>query len=125
MTFVITIIVLIMFSYLQLSERKRELYTERALGMKLKQISVLFFIETMVLMLTAVVLGTSLGVLLMQMLSLFITQSNTYPIYAIILPIDLIGLTNLILVILSLLASLIPAYYVSKQDISKGFAGEL
>ena len=125
MTFAISVVVLIMFSYLQLSERKREIYTERALGMKLKQISVLFFIETMVLMITAVSLGTILGVALMQMLSLFQTQGITYPQYVIILPVDLITLTNVILLFLSIMASLIPAYFVTKQDISKGFAGEL
>ena len=125
MTFVISIIVLIMFSYLQLSERRREIFTERALGMKLKQISVLFFIETMVLMVTAVTLGTTLGVILMQMLSLFITQASQYPIFTIVLPLDLITITNLFLLLLSVLASVIPAYYVSKQDISRGFAGDL
>ena len=52
MTLGISMIVLIMFSYLQLHERRREVFTERALGIKLIQITSLFLIETTILSLT-------------------------------------------------------------------------
>ena len=112
-----------MFSYLQLAERKRELFTERALGMKVHQISLLFFTEIMILLLSAIVLGSVFGSMLMQMLSLFITQTDQYPIYTIVLPVTLLIVTNTILVLLSIFASIIPAYYSSRQDISRGFTG--
>ena len=52
MVLLISIVVLIMFAYLQLTERKREIYTERAIGIKLHQIAFLLFIETFFFSLT-------------------------------------------------------------------------
>ena len=114
-----------MFSYMQLNDRRREIYTERALGMKLHQISTLFFIEGIILIISSVLIGSFLGVFLMLALSLFITSGQQIPSYDVIIPPDLVGLTYFFLIILAVLSSLIPAYYVSKQDISKGFAGEI
>lgn len=122
MVLAITIIVLIMFAYLQLTERRKEIFTERALGIKLPQISLLFFIETMILSITSLVLGIGVGVFLMELLAIVLfNPSQSYPGYQVIIPVDIILITAIMVLISSILVSVIPAYYVTKQDISKSF----
>jgi ABC-type antimicrobial peptide transport system permease subunit len=122
MVIAISITVLIMFAYLQLSERRKEIFTERAMGMKLHQIASLFFIETIILSFTSILLGLGVGVFLMELLALLILNPlQTYPAYEIIFPIEIILITNLLILISSLIVSVVPAYYVTKQDISKSF----
>lgn len=122
MIILISIIVLIMFGYLQLSERRKEIFTERALGMKLYQIALLFFIETIILSITSIVLGLSVGVFLMELLAFLVFDTiQYYPPYEIVYPINLILITTGLLLISAILISIIPAYFVTKQDISKSF----
>ena len=106
---------------MQINDRKREIYTERAIGMKLSQTGLLFFVEGMLLLLTGVVIGTVLGTYFIGMLSVFLTQGSQIPGYDVLIPWDLVAITYLGLFILSFFSALIPAYYVTKQDISKSF----
>ena len=125
MVIAISMIVLVMFAYLQLTERKKEIYTERALGMKLRQLALLFLIETVILSLTSSFLGISVGFFLMELLALLILNpEQSYPTFELIFPIELIIGTIALILISSLIVSIIPAYYVTKQDISKSF-GEM
>ena len=122
MVIAITVIVLIMFAYLQLTERKKEIFTERAIGMKLQQLASLFFIETIILSLTSVFLGLGVGFFLMELLALLIfNPDQSYPAFEIIFPNELILVTIMLIMALSIIVSVIPAYYVTKQDISKSF----
>ena len=121
MSLIIGVIIIIMFAYMQLNDRKREIYTERAIGMKLSQTSTLFFIEGIILLLSGIVIGSILGVFFVQMMALFQTQGNQIPSYDVLTPWDFVLLTYIALCILAVLSALIPAYYVTKQDISKSF----
>ena len=106
---------------MQLNDRKREIYTERALGMKLSQTGLLFFIEGIILVFTGIFIGTLLGTYFVQMIALFITRGNQIPSYDVMTPWNLVLETYIGLGILAILSALIPAYYVTKQDISKSF----
>ena len=123
MTLVIAVIVFTMFAYLQLNERRKELFTERALGMKLHQTAMLFFIETIILSITSIILGIVVGFFLMELIALFMgSPLQSYPTYQLVFPVDLIIMTNALILLCSILVSIIPAIYVwKKQDISKSF----
>ena len=90
--------------------------------MKLHQIASLFFIETIILSLTSILLGLAVGVFLMELLALLIfNPSQTYPTFEIVFPFNVILLTTALILLSSFLVSIIPAYYVTRQDISKSF----
>jgi ABC-type antimicrobial peptide transport system permease subunit len=121
MSLIIGVIILIMFAYMQMNDRKREIYTERAIGMKMNQTSILFFVETIILLMSGIIIGTVLGMFFIQMLALFITQGSQTPPYEIMTPWDLVLVTYLGFLILSILSAIIPSYFITKQDISKAF----
>ena len=121
MSLIIAVIILIMFSYMQLNDRKREIYTELALGMKIRQTSVLFFVENILLLLSGIVIGTVLGLFFVDMLAIFQTNGSQIPNYVIIMPWDLVLETYIGLIILAVVSSIFPAYYATKQDVSKSF----
>ena len=106
---------------MQLNDRKREIYTELALGMKIRQTSVLFFVENILLLLSGIVIGTVLGLFFVDMLAIFQTNGSQIPNYVIIMPWDLVLETYIGLIILAVVSSIFPAYYVTKQDFSKSF----
>ena len=85
MLLALVIIVEILFSYLQLTERRKEIFTERAIGMKWFQIASLFFIENLILIIISIVIGIGIGVFLMDLLGLILfsspTQTNPSPLF--------------------------------------------
>lgn len=121
---VIGVTVLLMFAYMQLNERRKEIFTERALGMKLHQLSILFLVESIILLLSGLIIGNILGVGLSWMFGIFVTQGQTIPPLVLFFPWDLIIGTELFILILAFIGALIPAWIVTKQDISAAFAGE-
>ena len=116
--------ILLMFAWLQVIERKKELYTERALGLKVLQLFVLFIIESFILLISGLFIGTIMGIGLTEMFGLFITLGPTIPPYITIFAIDLIFNSYLMILLFALFGSIIPAFYVTRQDISSSFAGE-
>ena len=122
MTLIIAVIVLTMFAYLQLNERKKEIFTERAIGMKLHQIATLFFIETIILSMTSIILGIGVGIFLMELLALLISNPlQSYPSFQLVFPVNLIIITNTLILLCSIIVSIVPSIYVTRQDISKSF----
>ena len=115
---------LLMFAWLQLIERRKEIFTERALGMKIHQIFFLFLIESLVLLASGIVIGLLMGGGLSEMLTLFITFGPTVVPYVTYYPLDLIAESLLILIILAIVGTIIPAIIVTRLDISHSFAGE-
>jgi ABC-type lipoprotein release transport system permease subunit len=120
----IGVTVLLMFAYMQLKERSKEIFTERALGMKLGQLSALFLIESIILLVSGLVIGNILGIGLSWMFGLFITQGTSIPPLVLYFPWDLIFSVESIIIVLALIGSLIPAWIITQQDISTAFAGE-
>lgn len=121
MSLAIGVTILIMFAYMQLNDRKREIYTELALGMKIKQTSLLFFIESIIILLSSILIGTFLGTFFVQIVAIYMTRGTQYPSYNVIIPWDLVFQTYLGFIILALLSAILPAYFITKQDISKSF----
>ena len=121
MSLVIGVVILIMFSYMQLNDRRREIFTEAALGMKISQTGVLFFVESIILFMSGIIIGTVLGTFFVQMLAVFQTQGSQIPPYIVLIPWNLVLETYLGFLFLTIISAIIPAYYVTKQDISKSF----
>ena len=117
-------VLLLMFAWLQLIERRKEIYTERALGMKIHQIFFLFLTESLILLSYGMFVGALMGGGLSEMLTLFITFGPTVVPYIPYYPLDLIGESLIILLVLAIVGTIIPAIIVTRSDISHSFAGE-
>lgn len=130
LSIIIGFFILVMFAWMQLIERKKELYTERALGMKLLQISGLFLTESLILLLSGMIIGGIMGWGLSQFTQFVgLTGFNLYSpfnviSYTSIIPIGLVSEFYMILFVIAFCGAIIPAYKVSRQDISHSFAGE-
>jgi ABC-type antimicrobial peptide transport system permease subunit len=120
----IALTILLMFAWLQIIERRKELFTERALGLKIYQLVLLFLGESLILLFSGIIIGTTLGVGLTELFSLFITLGPTIPPYINFFAVDLILLSYSIIILLAFIGALVPAVYVIKQDISSSFIGE-
>jgi ABC-type antimicrobial peptide transport system permease subunit len=117
----ISVSILLMFAYMQMNDRKKELFTERALGMKLHQIAFIFYVESIILLISGFVIGSIISIYFMESLTIFLSGGLSIPPYEIIIPFDLVLLTYIILFVVASLCSIIPGYYLSKQDIAKSF----
>lgn len=120
----ISITILLMFAYMQLIERRQEIFTERALGMKLKQIAFIFYIETILLLIIGLILASFISVYFLNTLSIFATGGLNIPRYNFLIPYDLVFSTYILLIIIASVCAVIPAYYVSRQDIIRAFSSE-
>ena len=61
----------------------------------------------------------------MELLAILLLDPlQSYPAFEIVFPVEIIVITTGLILICSILLSVIPAYFVTKQDISKSF-GEL
>ena len=76
----------------------------------------------MILSMTSLILGLGVGIFLMELLAgVLFNPTQTYPGYQVIIPLDIISITVVLVLVSSILVSVLPAYYVTKQDISKSF----
>lgn len=123
-SFVIGASIILMFAYMQLVERRREIFTERALGMKMFQTSLLFIVEALALLFSGILIGNVLGIGLSFMFGLFITVGSSIPPFQLIYPVELILLSELAIIALSIIGCVVPAWVVTRQDISQSFTGE-
>ena len=122
MMFAIIIIVILFFVYFQINDRRKEIFTERAIGMKLHQIASLFLIETIILSVTSILLGIIVGTFLIGLLSIVLfTPLQSYPVPVVIYPVNSIIFISFVILLCSILVSILPAYYLTKQDIGRLF----
>ena len=121
MSIIIGILVLVMFGFMQLSNRRQEVSTEQALGMKKVQALFLFLLETMIVLFSGFLVGTCLGFFFIQLIVIFITRGTQIPSYEIIIPWNFIIIIDGLLFCLAFCSALIPTYYISKQDIAHSF----
>ncbi|MFX1254854.1 MAG: ABC transporter permease [Promethearchaeota archaeon] len=120
MLIIVSLFTILMFGFHQLIERSKEIGVERALGMSLRQTSLLFVIEALIIVLFGIIVGLFLGMVLAQMFLdiTLISQAFSFPPFNVVYPFDLFtGLTGLIL-ILGLISSLIPAILATRRQIS-------
>lgn len=120
----IALTILLMFAWLQIIERRKEIFTERALGLKIYQLLLLFLVESLILLFSGIIIGSFLGIGLTEMFSIFITLGPTIPPYINYFAINLILLSFIIIIFLTFIGALIPAIYIIRQDISSSFIGE-
>lgn len=124
-SFAIIIIVIILFIQLQVVERKREIYTERALGMKPSQIAYMFYVENIVILILSILIGTIVGIYFIQLITIFSFNSTLInPVSVVFIPMNTLIVTDIIIFLLSLLFSFIPTLSLLKENISNAFIGE-
>ena len=124
---IVIVVVFLLYIQFQIIERTREMYTERALGMKLQQLAFMFYVENLILAGFSIIFGNVVGILFTYVIS-FINGSSfqQYPQYQTLIPYDLLFITDLIILLISIILSIIPALFIIlKQDISEAFAGEV
>jgi ABC-type antimicrobial peptide transport system permease subunit len=115
----IIILVIVMFGFMQLVERSREIATERSFGMMIKQNFFIIFFENFWLLTIGIVSGVILGYFFSSLFLLSIVLGTGFPPFVMIYPMEFIlGFVALILGI-SILFSFIPAYFSTKIDITR------
>ncbi|MFX1536485.1 MAG: ABC transporter permease [Promethearchaeota archaeon] len=119
MLMIVSLFTILMFGFSQLMERSKEIGVERALGMSLRQTSLLFVIEAIIIVLFGIVVGLILGMVIAQVFLdvLMMSQTFLFPPFILVYPFDLfIGIAGLILA-LGLIGSLIPAILATRRQI--------
>ncbi len=120
----ISVAILLMFAYLQLIDRRQEIFTERAIGMKKYQTAFIFYIESIILLFFGLIIGSFISIYFMQTLAIFLTGGYTIPKYDIIVPLNVVFWTYVLLILIDSFCSIIPSYLLSKNDIIQTFAYE-
>lgn len=125
-SFIIIFFVILLFIYLQLSERNVEIHTELALGLKHKQLSTLFFIENIVFIIFSIIIGNVFGYILVDLIAFVSTSPfQQYPVSSAIVPFNIILITDIIIILEAALLSIIPVIYVLKKDLSESFISDM
>lgn len=119
---IIAVTILLLFSYMQIIEREQEIFTERALGMKFRQLAFVFFIESLILLAIGIILASIISAFFLNILAVFLSGGLSIPRYVILVPYDTVYLTYFILIIVSSICAVIPAYYVTRQDVIRSFS---
>ncbi|OLS26552.1 MAG: hypothetical protein HeimC3_08710 [Candidatus Heimdallarchaeota archaeon LC_3] len=115
----IIFIILAMFGFKQLIERSKEIATEIAMGMTLRQTFSVFLTETMWLILFSISIGVVFGIVFSSLFLVGLTQGPTFPPFQMVFPWHLISIIIGILLSLGLALSFIPAYLSSRLEVSK------
>ncbi|MHA2297540.1 MAG: FtsX-like permease family protein [Candidatus Hodarchaeales archaeon] len=116
------VLAIILHGYRQARGRARELSVERSLGMKQVQIGRLFFYESLSLLWFSYIFGSILGFLFStSIVSLLIMATGNYalPPPLIFYPLDTIHVVLGLLIVSGMIASMIPAIFARRQDITK------
>ena len=101
-------------------ERDKELGVERALGMKLSQIFILFITEVTSILLFGMIIGLIIGVWLVQIIMEIILGLLQWTILPLIIvyPLELITLTCLLIIALSCIGAGLTAFLATRRNIS-------
>ncbi|MFX1533239.1 MAG: FtsX-like permease family protein [Promethearchaeota archaeon] len=122
----VALFTILMFGFSQLMERGKEIGVERALGMSLKQTSLLFVIEAMILILFGIIVGIILGILIGQifLIATMLAQTLLFPPLVIRYPWDLFTGITVLIMIIGVISSSIPAFLASRIKIGNILRGE-
>lgn len=115
---IITLFVLIMFGILQIIERGKEVATERALGMTLKQTFLLFIYETNWLLIFGLLTGLVFGAFV-SWIFLYPFATSGVPPITMVYPVNLITILLVLILAGATLFNFIPAYLSSKIEVTK------
>lgn len=119
----IILISFLFFVEFQLLERRREIFIERALGIKLHQLLFILYLENIILAIFSIVFGSILGVILTDIISLLTNNPfQSYPPVILLIPFNLLFSTDLIIFFVTIIISLIPVARLLKQGIADDFA---
>jgi hypothetical protein len=115
---IITLFVLIMFGILQIIERGKEVATERALGMTLKQTFLLFIYETNWLLIFGLITGVFFGAFV-SWIFIYPFATSGIPPVVMVYPVNLIAILLVLILVGATLFNFIPAYLSSKIEVTK------
>lgn len=115
----IAVLVLVMFGFLQLVERGREIATERALGLTVSQTVRLFLYDTLWFSSFSLFTGLIIGVFFSSLFLLPLTLGQSIPPWSMVIPWDLILGVIILILIGSVGFSLAPAYLSSKIEVTR------
>jgi hypothetical protein len=117
--FLLTLIMIIfLFNFLILSERKSELGLYKVLGMKKKQLFWLIFLEILLLILLGVIIGNSLGIGLTYLFFHFYRGPKAPP-FEVRIPSSILLTINGGIILASLVTVIITMRYLNKQEIGQ------
>ncbi|MFX1535891.1 MAG: FtsX-like permease family protein [Promethearchaeota archaeon] len=122
----VTLFTILMFGFSQLMERNKEIGVERALGMSIRQTFLVFLTETMILTLFGTIVGLILGILIGQVFLAITLGVQTFiaPLPIITYPWELLFGISLLVIIVGLISSQIPAFLATRVRISYILRGE-
>ena len=121
-TVIASIIAVSYFSFISLSERKREIGVFRALGMIRNQIFVLLVAEGIVILSMGIFVGGIAGYAIVYIFFQFLIElfgqggSDGVPPLRIITPWGIVAIFTLLMFVLTLVAAAAPAQYTAKQQ---------
>ncbi|MFX0091671.1 MAG: ABC transporter permease [Candidatus Hodarchaeota archaeon] len=117
----VIIFAVLMFGFSQLLERGKEIGVERAFGMNLSQTFFLFLLESIILLAVGLMVGGVMGVFLAQQLIILAMVAMPFymiPPFIMVYPWVLILQMGAVLIIITLVGSILPAYLATKTKIS-------
>ncbi len=115
---IVSTIAILLFAFMQLIERSKEIGVERTLGMNLKQTAVTFLIETLIILIFGEITGLILGSVLTNYFVMITYLGENIPPIRIIYPAMWLLGGLLILTTFAVLAAAIPAYLATQRQIS-------
>ncbi|MDH5646124.1 MAG: FtsX-like permease family protein, partial [Candidatus Heimdallarchaeota archaeon] len=118
-TILVSIIAISYFSFVTISERKREIGVLRSIGMIRRQIFLLLLFEGLLLLLTSLVMGGIAGVFISLNFFYLLTggsDTEIVPPLHIAFPIDVMVLFGCLLLVFTIIACAYPAYRMSSRS---------
>jgi ABC-type antimicrobial peptide transport system permease subunit len=112
------ILVVLLFNFFVLSDRKSELGLYKVLGMKNKQLFWLIFLEILLIMLTGMIIGNILGMGLAY-LFFFFYKGGGAPPFEMRIPSSILLLINGGIIVVSLITVVITLYVLNRQEIGQ------
>jgi hypothetical protein len=119
-----TIALLIIFAIVLVTERKKELTTEKSLGMKQRHTQKLLFYESLIIIGSGLIIGNVLGVIVSKLMSLFVVLQNTTIDYELLLPLDLIFNLEIILIIMAGIQIVFTIWLLARTPLSVTLLGD-
>jgi ABC-type antimicrobial peptide transport system permease subunit len=121
-TVIASILAVSYFSFISLSERKREIGVFRALGMVKNQIFMLLVAEGIIILSMGILFGGLAGYTVVYIFFQFLAElfgdggSGGVPPLNIVIPWTIVGIFTLLMFVLTLVAAAVPAQYTAKQQ---------
>ncbi|MDH5646328.1 MAG: ABC transporter permease, partial [Candidatus Heimdallarchaeota archaeon] len=117
-TIIISFLAMSYYSYITLSERRKEIGVYRAVGMVQKQVFYMFILEGMVMLFVSFIFGSLIGIFIsFNFLSIFvINNTGSVPPFSIVFPWKDVFIYSSVLILISIFSAGVPAYKISNKQ---------